>query len=46
MGGAAFDLLKTGRSGPENAKQVEIRLASLLKILRIATVPGARSCSR
>jgi len=36
MGGAAFDLLKTGRSGPESAKQAEIRLADLLKILRIA----------
>lgn len=36
MGGLAFDLLKTGRSGPESAKQAETRLADLLKILRIA----------
>jgi hypothetical protein len=35
MGGGAFILLKTGRSGPKTAKQVEIRLAVLLKILSI-----------
>jgi hypothetical protein len=33
MGGAAFILLKVGRSGPESAKQAEIRLAILPKIL-------------
>jgi hypothetical protein len=36
MGGAAFTLLKTGRAGAKSAKQVEIRLAILPKILRIA----------
>jgi hypothetical protein len=45
MGGAAFTLLKTGRIWLESAKQVEIRLAILLKILWIAapehTDPGA-----
>jgi hypothetical protein len=35
MGGGAFILLKTGHNGPESAKQVEIPLANLLKILRI-----------
>jgi hypothetical protein len=35
MGGAAFILLKTGRYRPESARQAEIRLAILLKILRI-----------
>ena len=35
MGGGAFVLLKAGRGGPKTAKQVEIRLAILLKILRI-----------
>jgi hypothetical protein len=39
MGGGAFVLLKTGRHRPESAKQAEIRLAILLKILRIG-----RSC--
>jgi hypothetical protein len=33
MGGGAFILLKVGRSGPETAKQTEIRLAILRKIL-------------
>jgi hypothetical protein len=33
MAGAAFVLLKVGRSGPESAKQAEIRLAILPKIL-------------
>jgi hypothetical protein len=36
MGGVAFTLLKTGRPRPESAKQVEIRLANLPKILTIA----------
>jgi hypothetical protein len=36
MGGGAFILLKSRRAGPESAKQVEIRLANLLKILTIA----------
>jgi hypothetical protein len=36
MGGGAFILLKGGRIGPKSAKQVEIRLAILLKILQIA----------
>jgi hypothetical protein len=35
MGGGTFILLKVGQNGPESAKQVEIRLANLLKILRI-----------
>ena len=36
MGGVAFILLKAGQPGPESAKQAEISLASLLKILHIA----------
>jgi len=36
MGGGAFILLKSGRTGPESAKQVEIRIADSLKILAIA----------
>jgi hypothetical protein len=35
MSGGAFILLKAGRSGPETAKQAEIRLANLLIILLI-----------
>jgi hypothetical protein len=35
MGGGAFILLKSGGAGPESAKQVENRLANLLKILQI-----------
>jgi hypothetical protein len=35
MGGGASNLLKSGRAGLESAKQVEIRLANLLKILAI-----------
>jgi hypothetical protein len=35
MGEGAFVLLKTGRYRPESAKQAEIRLAILLKILQI-----------
>jgi hypothetical protein len=34
MGGAAFTLLKAGCAAPKSAKQVEIRLAILPKILR------------
>jgi hypothetical protein len=34
MGGGAFILLKAGLKGPETAKQAEIGLAVLLKILR------------
>ena len=40
MGGAAFILLKAGQARPESAKQAEIRLAILLKILRIARFVG------
>jgi hypothetical protein len=40
MGGAAFILLKAGLSGPETAKQAEIRLAGLLKILAIGPRHG------
>jgi hypothetical protein len=40
MGGVAFYLLKTGRGGQETAKQAQIRLAILLKILRIACLAG------
>jgi hypothetical protein len=36
MGGTAFILLKVGIPGPESAKQAEIRLAILLKILGIS----------
>jgi len=36
MGGETFILLKAGRPRPESAKQAEIRLAILLKILHIA----------
>jgi hypothetical protein len=40
MGGGAFTLLKAGRAGPKSAKQAEIRLAILSKILRIAARRG------
>jgi len=40
MGGGAFILLKAGRYWPESAKQAEIRLANLLKILQIARSRG------
>src|ERR1700722_15213327 len=43
MGGVAFILLKAGLSGPETAKQAEIRLAGLLKILAIYTRQGENS---
>jgi len=36
MGGGAFILLKVGHLWPKTAKQAEIRLANLLKILHIA----------
>src|SRR5258705_2110549 len=36
MGGGTFILLKAGRPWPESAKQTEIRLAILLKMLQIA----------
>jgi hypothetical protein len=35
MGGGRFILLKAGRRGAESAQQAEVRLADLLKILRI-----------
>jgi hypothetical protein len=35
MGGVAFTLLKAGGAGPKSTNQVEIRLASLPKILGI-----------
>jgi hypothetical protein len=38
MGGAAFSLLKAGRRRPKSAKQVEIRVAILPKILSIAVL--------
>jgi hypothetical protein len=44
MGGGAFLLLKVGRNGPESAKQAEIRLAILPKILSIGR-PGGPSPS-
>jgi hypothetical protein len=43
MGGVAFILLKAGLSGPETAKQAEIRLAGLLKILAICRRQGEKS---
>jgi hypothetical protein len=39
MGGGAFTPLKTGCARPESAKQVEICLAILPKILCIAAAP-------
>jgi hypothetical protein len=42
MGGEAFILLKVGRPWPESAKQAEIRLAILLKILYITPFWGAK----
>jgi hypothetical protein len=36
MGGVAFIPLKAGGAGPKSAKQVEIRLAILPKILGVA----------
>jgi hypothetical protein len=46
MDGAAFILLKTGRRGPESAKQAEIRLAILLKIVQIAGFLGQNHSQR
>ena len=46
MGGGAFLLLKTGDSRPESSKQAEIRLAILLKILRIPPVLQAEGLAR
>jgi hypothetical protein len=40
MGGGTFILLKTGRAGPESAKQAEIRLAIFLKVLHTARFRG------
>jgi hypothetical protein len=41
IGGCAFILLKGARAGPESAKQAEIRLANLLKILSVShPAPG------
>jgi hypothetical protein len=50
MGGGPFILLKAGRSWPESAKQAEIRLAILLKMLQTAhfgtkSLPGAKRTS-
>jgi hypothetical protein len=45
MDGAAFIPLKSGRAGPESTKQVESRLANLLKILAIA-LAGSRPAGR
>jgi hypothetical protein len=42
MGEAAFILLKAGRREPESAKQAEIRLATLLKILPIVRCRGEK----
>jgi hypothetical protein len=42
MGGGAFNRLNSGQNRPESAKQAEIRLASLLKILP-NWLPGGRS---
>jgi hypothetical protein len=42
MSGGAFILLKAGRPGPETAKQPEVLLANLLKILRIAGSQGGK----
>jgi hypothetical protein len=36
MGGGTFILVNAGRAWPESAKQAEIRLATLLKMLQIA----------
>jgi hypothetical protein len=41
MGGGAFIRLKIGRGGPESAKQAEIGLASLSKILWIEALGSA-----
>jgi len=46
MGGGAFILLKVGHCWPETAKQAEIRLANLVKILRIAGFGGENPSPR
>ena len=46
MGGRAFLLLKAGGSRPESSKQAEIRLAILLKILRIPPASEAEGLAR
>jgi hypothetical protein len=46
MGGGAFILLKAGRNRPESAKQAEIRLAGLLKILGIPPGQGAKALAK
>jgi hypothetical protein len=40
MGGGAFNWLKTGRIGVESAKQAQIRIADLWKILSIVATEG------
>jgi hypothetical protein len=44
MGGGAFILLKAGHPWPESAKQAEIRLANLLKILHRVPVAATKQC--
>jgi hypothetical protein len=44
MGGGALILLKSGQIGPKTAKQAEIRLANLLKILGNASPKPQRTC--
>jgi hypothetical protein len=46
MGGRAFILLNRGQSGPKSAKQAEIRLAILPKILRVVRFSGLKSLAR
>jgi hypothetical protein len=46
MGGGAFILLKAGHQRPESAKQAEIRLAGLLRILHIADCGAKRRSQR
>ena len=45
MDGGAFIPLKSRHAGPETTKQVEIRLANLLKILAIA-LAGSKPAGR
>jgi hypothetical protein len=44
MGGGAFDWLKTGRIGAKSAKQAEIRLSDLRKVLSIAAAKAGMGC--
>jgi hypothetical protein len=46
MSGGAFILLKSGQNGPETAKQAEIRLANLQKILGIGASGGLKRSPR